>query len=197
MDVINKKKDFTREEKILFFNDLRNGYSELVKRLKDYGENQETISVNKRSPHRRRDIGYNYADGESFLQSSEDERNDEVNYDNDVKPKSNPNFREHPDLPLGWKYAEIDATKSASHSMMKVYMDPEGGKHPGIASIAKYYIDKGQGMKPMSKYLQREGWFQTDLLPPGWYLRQKFTANNFWFLTNKGVKFNNTTKVIN
>merc|ERR1712155_27635 len=62
--------------------------------------------------------------------------------------------------------------------------------------MAKYYIDRGQGMKPLKKYLQKQGWFETDLLPPGWYLRQKFTANNFWFLTNKGVKFNNTTKVI-
>ena len=96
MDVIKKKKDFTREEKILFFNDLRNGYSELVKRLKDYGENQETISVIKRNPHTRRDTGYKYDDGESFFQSSEDERNDEVSHpkhDNDVTPKSNTNFR--------------------------------------------------------------------------------------------------------
>ena len=89
MDVIKKKKDFTREEKILCFNDLRNGYSELVKRLKDYGENQETISVNKRSPHRRRDTGYKYDDGESFLQSSEDERNDEVNDDSKEKNDKN------------------------------------------------------------------------------------------------------------
>ena len=44
MDIIDKRKDFTREEKILLFNDLRNGYSELVKRLKDYGENQVNLT---------------------------------------------------------------------------------------------------------------------------------------------------------
>ena len=36
MDIIERKSDFSREEKILLFDDLRKSYTDLVKSLKDY-----------------------------------------------------------------------------------------------------------------------------------------------------------------
>ena len=210
MDVIAKKEFFTRDEKVLLFNDLRKGYAELVKRLKD---NEKFISSN--SPSLNKDVDISESENESgirnihraqddvdsLLESSDDEAfdvNDKnvINCDKKKKKRLKPSFKTDPDLPYGWKYADIDNTKSASHSMGKIYMDPEGGKHPGVASIAKYYIDKGKGVGPIKKFLQREGWFETDLLPSGCFMRQKLSEKGFCYLTPGGIKFNTTKRMI-
>ena len=104
-------------------------------------------------------------------------------------------YKSDPDLPLGWRYAEHDATNSASHYMIKTYMDPDGKKYGGIPSMVRHFAENDD-VAPLKKFLKREGWFETDLLPAGCFLRQKFSEKDFWYLTPKGVKLNCTKRMI-
>ena len=104
-------------------------------------------------------------------------------------------YKTDPDLPPGWRYAEHDATNSASHFMIKTYMDPDGKKYGGIPSMVRHFAENDD-VAPLKKFLKREGWFETDLLPEGCFLRQKFSEKDFWYLTPKGVKLNCTKRMI-
>ena len=64
MDVIAKKEFFARDEKVLLFNDLRKGYAELVKRLKD---NEKFISSN--SPSLNKDVDISESENESGIRN--------------------------------------------------------------------------------------------------------------------------------
>ena len=137
MDVIAKKECSTRDEKILLFNDLRKGYAELVKRLKD---NEKSINSNSAHASLNKDVDISESENDSeirnihraqddidsLLESSDDESIDDndknaINCDKKKKKRMKPSFKIDPFLPNGWKYADIDNTKSASHSMMKIY----------------------------------------------------------------------------
>ena len=77
------------------------------------------------------------------------------------------------DLPDGWRYGIYHNFKQGQ---LKNYMDPNGKFYGSIAQILKYFLEvdpNGEDMEKTKKYLLKDGWFVTDLLPPGWYMKQK------------------------
>ena len=109
------------------------------------------------------------------------------------------NWKTHPDLPAGFRYGEYGAKTGnfATDRKIKTFMDPSGKRYPGIAHLVRFFIKRGDGVEPLKNFLTTEGWFETDLLPSGCFMRQKISEKGFTYLTPEGQKFNATIHMIN
>ena len=100
------------------------------------------------------------------------------------------------DLPDGWRYGIYHNVKQGQ---LKNYMDPSGKFYGSIAQILKYFLEvdpNGEDMEKTKRYLLKDGWFVTDLLPEGWYMKQKKSEHGFYYLTPTFEKFHATATAI-
>ena len=159
MDLKDRK--LSRQEKISQFAELRKSYCALMKSLKFY--EQECSELTKTS-NERVDSSVKIE-----LREQDDVIKSEPKFN---KKRKNPgDWKNDPDLPDGWKYAEHFHSRIKSN--MKTYLSPRGTFCPGIAYVLKEYLNNGEGIEPLMKYLKKEGWFETDLLPQGHFMKQK------------------------
>ena len=172
---VNQKK-LTREEKIAQFDELRRNYSAMMKSLKFYeGECAKLTNTDSLS------IKVETMAPETL--KSEDHSKDEGKWKMDA------------DLPTGWRYAE-HLNPTFNPKPMKTYLSPKGKIFSGIGPVLKELIENGEGREPLMKYLRKEGWFETELLPPGHFMRQKPSEKGFTYLTSKAEKFSTTVRMV-
>ena len=108
--------------------------------------------------------------------------NDEIDR---FKENSGMNWRTDPDLPEGWRFAEsrcIRKDKSVPITT-KTYMDSDGQKYSGISHVCKFFLKRDGDFEIMKNFLYKEGWFETNLVPEGFLMRQKMSEKGFYFLT--------------
>ena len=180
-----KERKLSREEKISQFDELRKNYCALMKSLKLY--EQECSKLTKTNIEK---------EVKSTVKVELREHGDVIKRENQsIKTKKKPgNWKDDPDLPHGWKYAEHFYQRTPSS--IKTYLSPRGRIFQGIAYVLKEFLDNGEGIDPLMKYLKKEGWFETDLLPPGHLMKQKPSEKGFYYLTAKAEKFTTTVRMV-
>ena len=107
-------------------------------------------------------------------------------------------WRTDSNLPTGWMYAEYPFRKDKPDSYkVRIYKDEKGVSHKCISNLLKAVVgDDPKSQDRIKTYLRSQGWFETNLLPPGYYMRQKANFKGFYYLTSNGQKLNNTSDVI-
>ena len=103
------------------------------------------------------------------------------------------NWKQDPDLPDGWRLGQSLLVQSLNN---RLWMDSEFKLYSGIAHVVKNFLERDLGIEPLRKFLAREGWFQTHLLPPGCWLRQKLSEKSFYYMTPDARKFTTTVRMI-
>ena len=180
------KKKLSREEKISQFDELRKKYCAMMKSLKFYEDQCSKLTKN----NTENDSKPAFVKTEKHCDGVERE----TPQLSQKKTKVQTKWKADPDLPLGWKYAEHFSSKS-QHSWNH-FKSPVGKIYQGISQVLQEFIESGQGREPLMKCLKREGWFETELLPPAHLMRQKRSEKGFYYLTSKAEKFETTVRMV-
>ena len=183
----NKQRKLTREEKISQFNDLRKNYCALMKSLKFYEDECSKLTNTSSAKSPQPSVNPEKPNEEENGIKSETSKKIE-------KRKVCLKWMQDPDLPAGWQYAD-QFTSQHSH-VMKHYKSPAGDTYQGIPQLLREFIRSGKGREPLKKCLKREGWFETELLPPGLLMRQKRSEKGFTYLTSEAKKFLTTVSLV-
>ena len=176
------KKKLSREEKISQFDELRKKYCAMMKSLKFYEDQCSKLTTN------------NTENGPAVVKTEKHcegvER--ETLKISQEKTKFQAKWKVDSDLPSGWQYAE----HVTSYFSTKHYLSPGGKNYKGIHQVLREFIQSGQGREPLMKCLRKEGWFETELLPPGHLMKQKSSEKGFYYLTSKAEKFTTTVRMV-
>ena len=100
-----------------------------------------------------------------------------------TKIKGNSKWKTDPDLPPGWKWKTYKTDPVRERRML---LSPEQKRYLSIYSALRQMqrMDgKEQEVGILSKLLTKDGWFSTDLLPVGYWLKQKRSERSFLSLT--------------
>ena len=190
MDI--KEGKLTREEKISQFDDLRKNYCSLMKNLKFYEDECSKLSKTGSEKVPQPTI--------KPEKPMEEENGNKIETPKikTEKTKVCLKWMQDPDLPSGWQYAQQFVTSQNSQAMkrMKHYKSPEGDNYSGVPQILREFIRSGKGREPLMKCLRREGWFETELLPPGYLMRQKRGEKAFSYLTSEAERFTSTVRMV-
>ena len=100
-----------------------------------------------------------------------------------IKKKGNTKWNTDPDLPLGWKWKTYKTDPDRERRML---LSPEQKRYLSIFSALRQMNlvdDKKEEVAILIRFLTKDGWFSTELLPPGYRLKQKRSERSFLSLT--------------
>ena len=100
-----------------------------------------------------------------------------------VKVKGNSMWKTNPGLPPGWKWKTYKTDPDRERRML---LSPEQKRYLSIYSALRQ-MQRVEGKKEevaiLSRLLAKDGWFSTELLPAGYWLKQKRSERSFLSLT--------------
>ena len=189
MDIIEKKSDFSREEKILLFDDLRKCYTDLVKSLKDnYSKSSPKFDKRKDSSKK-----FKNDDIDLLLRDSDDE---EESVTHDVTPENKEyhgQWEVDASFPSGWLCKNTPFGKR--------YKNPQGrgftSKYEAIRHTRENDLATSAEIKKMIDSLNGyAGWETNDSLPKFWFVRRPEYQTHYEYLTDTQVILPNMEKVV-
>ena len=77
-------------------------------------------------------------------------------------------------------------------------MDPAGKSYGSVGQILRHFQQIGATaeLEQTKRYLLKEGWFTTDLLPDGSYMKQKKSEKGFYYLTPEFERLHTTKRMV-
>ena len=100
-----------------------------------------------------------------------------------AKVKGNSKWKTNPGLPPGWKWKTYKTDPDRERRML---LSPEQKRYLSIYSALRQMQrveGKEEEVAILSRLLAKEGWFSTELLPAGYWLKQKRSERSFLSLT--------------
>ena len=100
-----------------------------------------------------------------------------------AKVKGNSKWKTNPGLPPGWKWKTYKTDPDRERRML---LSPEQKRYLSIYSALRQMQrveGKEEEVAILSRLLAKEGWFSTELLPTGYWLKQKRSERSFLSLT--------------
>ena len=101
---------------------------------------------------------------------------------NRTKIKGNSKWNTDPGLPPGWKWKTYKTDPDRERRML---LSPEQKRYLSIYSALRQ-MQQVEGKKEvaiLSRLLTKDGWFSTELLPAGYWLKQKRSERSFLSLS--------------